>query len=682
MEADKNALDQAALEKSKEIAEGADYGARRLSGPLLYVSAGIALAMSGFQLYTAAFGTLTGTIQRSVHLCFAIILCFLFYPMTKKSKKKTIPFYDVIFAILGGWAAIYVTVFYADLVQRIGNPNMLDMVMGVITILCILEGARRAVGLPLALIAFIFILYAFAGPYLPEMLAHRGYGVRRVVDHLYLTMEGIFGVPLWVSSTFVFAFVLFGAILEKTGAMDYFMKLAFSLVGHTRGGPAKVAVVSSAFMGTISGSGIANVVTTGSITIPLMKRMGFKPEIAGAIETAASGNGQLMPPVMGAAAFVMAEFLGISYLEVVTAAILPAVIDQLALLGAVHLLSVKFGLKGMPRKELPKFFPILVRGIHFLVPIGILFYYLIVRRATPLTSAAMGIGATIFMFFIQSLVNSLGWGKPIGQKTEAENEITEKKKEIKEISWKPFLSFIVNMGDAMYKAARMMAGIGATCACAGIVVGVVTLTGAGLNMTNIVVDLSGGNIFFGLLITMVACLVLGMGVPTTANYVIMATIMAPALKAMNPDVPIIAIHLFVFYFGILADGTPPVCVAAYAAAGVAGADPLKTGINAFKLDMRTFLLPFMFITAPAMLLINTTFIEAAWIFVTASIGMYGLAASMQGFLLTDLKWWERIILFASAVALVKPGLITDALGLIGFGIIYFLQREEAKGAII
>jgi TRAP transporter 4TM/12TM fusion protein len=672
MEDNKIPQDQDTLAKSREIAEGADYGVRRLSGALLYISTGIALAMSCFQLYTAAFGTLTGTLQRSVHLCFALILCFLFYPMTKKSKKKTIPIYDLVFAALGGWAAIYVTVFYADLVQRIGNPNMLDMVMGVITVLCVLEGARRAVGLPLALISALFILYAFVGPYMPDILAHRGYGVRRVVDHLYLTMEGIFGVPLWVSSTFVFAFVLFGAILEKTGAMDYFMKLAFSLVGHTRGGPAKVAVVSSAFMGTISGSGVANVVTTGSVTIPLMKRLGFKPEIAGAIETAASGNGQLMPPVMGAAAFIMAEFLGIPYLHVVVAAALPAVIDQLALLGAVHLLSVKFGLKGIPRRELPRFFPILIRGTYFLVPIGVLFYYLIVKRATPLTSAAMGIGATILIFLIQSLMVSFGWGRENVQTTDIK----------KEISWKPIMSFFMNMGDAMYKAARMMAGIGATCACAGIVVGVVTLTGAGLSMTNIVVGLSGGNLYFGLFLTMVACLILGMGVPTTANYVIMATIMAPALKAMNPDVPIIAIHLFVFYFGILADGTPPVCVAAYAAAGVAGADPLKTGVNAFKLDMRTFLLPFMFITAPQMLLINTTFIEAAWIFISASIGMYALAASMQGFLLTDLKWYERVILFGSAVALVKPGLITDGIGLIGFAIIYVLQRRETKGAII
>jgi TRAP transporter 4TM/12TM fusion protein len=672
MEDHKITPDQDSLEKSKEIAEGADYGGRRLSGLLFYISAGIAFTMSCFQLYTAMFGTLTATLQRSVHLCFAIIICFLFYPMTKKSRTKTIPIYDLIFAALGGWAAIYVTVFYADLVQRIGNPSFLDMMMGVLTILFVLEAARRAVGFPLPLISALFIVYAFIGPYMPDILAHRGYGVRRVIDHLYLTMEGIFGVPLWVSSTFVFAFVLFGAILEKTGAMDYFMKIAFSLVGHTRGGPAKVAVVSSAFMGTISGSGVANVVTTGSVTIPLMKRLGFKPEIAGAIETAASGNGQLMPPVMGAAAFIMAEFLGISYLQVVVAAALPAVIDQLALLGAVHLLSVKFGLKGIPRKDLPKFFPIFIRGTYFLVPIGVLLYYLIIRRATPLTSASMGIAATILVFFIQSVMFSLGLGRQAEQNRDDQRVS----------SWKPMASFLVKMADAMCMGARMMAGIGATCACAGIVVGVVTLTGAGLNMTNIIIDLSGGNLYFGLFLTMVACLILGMGVPTTANYVIMATIMAPALKAMNPDVPIIAIHLFVFYFGILADGTPPVCVAAYAAAGIAGSDPLKTGVNAFKLDMRTFLLPFMFITAPQMLLINTNFIEASWIFISASIGMYALAASMQGFLLADLKWYERVILFASAVALVKPGLITDALGLIGFAFIYYFQRKTAKGAVI
>jgi TRAP transporter 4TM/12TM fusion protein len=671
MKADGETPEKDALERSREIAEGADYGARRLSGALATICGSIALAMSCFQLYTALFGTLTATLQRSVHLAFAITLCFLFYPMRKRSAARSIPLYDLILAALAGCAAIYVTVFYADLVQRIGNPTPVDLAMGVCAVALILEAARRAVGLPLPLISAIFVAYALLGPYLPDLLAHRGYTVRRVIDHLYLTMEGIFGVPLWVSSTFVFAFVLFGAILEKTGAMDYFMKLAFSLVGNTRGGPAKVSVVSSAFMGTISGSGVANVMTTGSVTIPLMKRLGFKPEIAGAIETAASGNGQLMPPVMGAAAFIMAEFLGIPYLHVITAAALPAVIDQLALLGAVHLLSLKFGLKGIPRSELPRFLPILVRGLHFLFPIAVLFYYLIVRHATPLTSAAMAMVAAIGVFLIQTLfLRRLETGGPETAPREGRAPTSPS----------PMIFFAVQLGDAMIKAARMMAGIGVTCACAGIVVGVITLTGAGLNMTNIVVGLSGGNVWIGLVLTMATCLVLGMGVPTTANYVIMASIMAPAVAAMVPDVPIIAIHLFVFYFGILADGTPPVCVAAYAAAGVAGADPLKTGINAFKLDMRTFLLPFMFITAPQMLLINTTFVEASWIFVTASIGMYALAGSMQGFLLRDLHWWERIVLFVSAVALVKPGLYTDVGGLIGFGLVYLLQRREIKGA--
>lgn len=663
---------QEAVERSKELAEGADYGARRVSGPWLYIATAVAVGMALFQVYTSLFGTLTATLQRSIHLSFAIVLCFLFFPGRKRGSQQTLPWYDIFLALVGGFASLYVTLFYEQLTQRIGNPTPLDLTMGVATVILVLEAARRAVGLPLPFISACFIAYALLGPYLPDILAHRGYTIRRVVDHLYLTMEGIFGVPLWVSSTFVYAFVLFGSILEKTGAMDYFMKLAFSLVGNTRGGPAKVAVVSSAFMGTISGSGVANVVTTGSVTIPLMKRLGFKPEIAGAIETAASGNGQLMPPVMGAAAFIMAEFLGIPYLEVVVAAALPAVIDQLALLGAVHLLSLKYGMKGIPRRELPRFLPVFVRGIYFLVPVAVLFYYLIVLKATPLTAAACGIVTSVLIFVFQAAMSACGKGALLPASS-LPPVLTPKE---------AASSFVLKMGEAMVRSSRLMAGIGVTCACAGIVVGVVTLTGAGLNMTNIMVELSMGSIWLGLFLTMVTCLVLGMGVPTTANYVIMATIMAPALKKMAEmsglDVPIIAIHLFVFYFGILADGTPPVCVAAYAAAGIAGADPLKTGINAFKLDMRTFLLPFMFITAPEMLLINTNFIEAAWIFVSASIGMYALAASMQGFFLRDNRWWERIVLFGSAVCLVKPGLVTDLLGLAGVALVYLWQKKDLK----
>jgi TRAP transporter 4TM/12TM fusion protein len=543
--------------------------------------------------------------------------------------------------------------------------------MGVLTIVLVLEASRRAVGWPLVIITSLFIFYGLFGPYFPGILAHRGYSFRRIVDHLYLTSEGIFGIPLWVSSTFVYAFVLFGAIFERTGAGEFLMKLAMSLVGHTRGGPAKVSVVASAFMGTFSGSGIANTATIGTLTIPLMKKVGFKPQVAGGIDTAAGGNGQIMPPVMGAAAFVMAEFLGIPYLDVCIAAALPAVIDQLALLGAVHLLATKYGFKGLPRAQLPKFFSTLASGLHFLVPILVLLYALVIQRLTPLTSAAMAIGAASTVFLARGLLTSVGI---IRVETQGAAPVAE-------TSWKPAQDCVRKMIDAMFNAGRSMSAIGVTCACAGTVVGMVSLTGAGLNMTNILVEFSLGNVYLAMMLTMVACLLLGMGVPTTPNYVIMATIMAPALIAMKPDTPLIAAHLFVFYFGILADGTPPVCLAAYAAAGIADADPFKTGLEAFKLDMRTFLLPYMFITAPQMLLIGLApgfmgVLEASWIFITASIGMYALAAGMQGFLIDDDTWYERIILLAVALCLVKPGIYTDIIGLIGFGSIYFLQKRR------
>jgi TRAP transporter 4TM/12TM fusion protein len=663
--------DEALVKKAEELIEKQEFGERRLSGISYHITFLIAIAFSCFQLYTAFFGVLTSTLQRSIHLTFAIALCFLFYPFSKKSKRKTIPFFDFILVVLAGASVIYVTLFYEDLVKRIGDPTSLDLAMGVATILLVLEASRRAVGWPLVIITGLFVIYGLFGPYFPGILAHRGYSFRRIVDHLYLTSEGIFGIPLWVSSTFVYAFVLFGAIFERTGAGDFLMKLAMSLVGHTRGGPAKVSVVASAFMGTFSGSGIANTATIGTLTIPLMKKVGFKPELAGGIDTAAGGNGQIMPPVMGAAAFVMAEFLGIPYLEVCIAAALPAVIDQLALLGAVHLLATKYGFKGVPRAQLPRFLPTLAGGLHFLVPIFVLLYALVIQRLTPLTAAAMAIAVASTIFLIRGLLTSAG----IIQVQAAAGTPAAPR------SWEPAQDSLRKMIDAMFNAGRSMSAIGVTCACAGMVVGMVSLTGAGLNMTNILVEVSFGNVYLSMVLTMIACLVLGMGVPTTPNYVIMATIMAPALIAMKPDTPLIAAHLFVFYFGILADGTPPVCLAAYAAAGIADADPFKTGIEAFKLDMRTFLLPYMFITAPQMLLIGLDpgimgVLEASWIFITSSFGMYALAAGMQGFLVDDDTWYERIVLLAVAFCLVKPGLYSDMIGLAGFALIYYLQKRR------
>jgi TRAP transporter 4TM/12TM fusion protein len=664
--------DEALVKKAEEMIEKQEFGERRLSGIPYRFTFLLAIAFSCFQLYTAFFGVLTSTLQRSIHLTFAITLCFLFYPFSKKSKRKTIPFLDFVLAVAAGASVVYVTLFYEDLVKRIGDPTSLDLAVGVTAILLVLEASRRAVGWPLVIITGLFVIYGLFGPYFPGILAHRGYSFRRIVDHLYLTSEGIFGIPLWVSSTFVYAFVLFGAIFERTGAGEFLMKLAMSLVGHTRGGPAKVSVVASAFMGTISGSGVANTATIGTLTIPLMKKVGFKPELAGGIDTAAGGNGQIMPPVMGAAAFVMAEFLGIPYLDVCIAAALPAVIDQLALLGAVHLLATKYGFKGVPRAQLPRFLSTLASGMHFLVPIFVLLYALVIQRLTPLTSAAMAIGVASTIFLIRGLLLSVGI---IRTETAAAPAASVEK------SWEPMRDSVRKMIDAMFNAGRSMAAIGVTCACAGMVVGMVSLTGAGLNMTNILVEMSFGNVYLAMVLTMVACLVLGMGVPTTPNYVIMATIMAPALIAMKPDTPLIAAHLFVFYFGILADGTPPVCLAAYAAAGIADADPFKTGIESFKLDMRTFLLPYMFITAPQMLLIGLDpgilgVLEASWIFITSSIGMYALAAGMQGFLIDDDTWVERIILLAVAFCLVKPGLYSDLIGLAGFALIYYWQKRR------
>jgi TRAP transporter 4TM/12TM fusion protein len=664
--------DRAGIAEAERLVKEAEFGARELGGWSFYLAGGVALGMTAFQLWTAAVGPLPGVLQRSVHLTFAIALVFLFYPAAKQARQRRLPWYDLVLAAAGAYAAAYVTIHHEALIQRVGTPAPLDVWMGTLLIVLVLEGTRRAVGLWLPLITTLFLAYAFVGPWMPELLSHRGYTVRRVVGQLYLTTEGLFGIPLAVSATFVFAFVLFGAVLERTGAGEYLIRVAFSLVGHTRGGPAKVAVVASAFMGTVTGSSIANTATIGSMTIPLMKRVGFKPEVAGGIETAAGGNGQLMPPVMGAAAFVMAEWLRVPYLEIAKAAALPAIIDQLGLLGAVHLLALKHGIRGLPKSELPRFLPTFATGLHYLIPVGVLLYYLIVEEYTPLTSAFMALVAAAGVFLAASAVQGFR-RRPVvpGQPPAAGPRLA-----VQEASRR--------LVEACYMGARNMASVALTCACAGVIVGIVTLTGVGLNLSGIVVDLSSGNLYLGLFLTMVACLVLGMGVPTTPTYIIMATLTAPALMALGQSqglaIPIIAVHLFVFYFGILADDTPPVGLAAYAAAGIARSDPFKTGIRAFTLDMRTFILPYMFITAPAMLLIDTTWYEAAWIFVTASLGMYALAAAMQGYLVTDARWWERAVLFASAILLVKPGLATDLAGMAGVGMIYAAQRRRAPDA--
>jgi len=656
-------MEKGSSNRIEELVQKAEFGARSLTGLLRYVAGGVAVAMSLFQFYTAGIRVLPASLQRSIHLMFVLGLCFLYYPMRKRSPTDRLPLYDALLAILAASSAAYTFVFYKDIVKRVGAPNTVDMVFAALALLFVLEVARRVIGPALPLISLIFVLYAFLGPYMPSLIIHRGYGLRRVLDQLYMSMEGIYGIPIGVSSTFVFAFVLFGAVLERTGAGEYFIKLAFSLLGHYRGGPAKVAVVSSGLFGMISGSSIANVVTTGTFTIPLMKRVGFKPEVAGAVESAASTHGQLMPPVMGAAAFVMAEMLGIPYLEIAKAAFIPALVSYIGLFGVVHLEAVKTGVQGLPRYELPRFWPTFFSGLHFLLSIFTLIYYLVVELASPQKAAFYATVVAIVTHFVRKLF--LVWY--VGAE--------------EAVFWRlggALKDSVITFASAFEAAARNIVGIAAACACAGIIIGITALTGLGLRMTELILTLAFGNFHLTLFMTMIASLILGMGIPTTATYIMMATLTAPAIVEINPLVPILAAHLFVFYFGIVADDTPPVAVAAYAAAGLAKGDPFKTGLQAFKFELRTFLLPFMFIYSPQFLLIRTTPLEVVWLTITASIGIYAFSVAVQNQFILETNIFERLVMLISALLLIKPGIITDSIGFAGFALVYVLQRRRVR----
>lgn len=624
----------------------------------------IGIIWSLFHLYTIGAGMLTATLQRSAHLSAGVALCFLYFPINRKNEASynVLPWWDIILAITGFVSIFYIFNQYEELVNRIGQPNTTDIIMGVITILVILEAARRAFGWVLPGVTVVFIAYAFLGPYLFEGLAHRGYTLRRVVDHIYLTGEGIFGIPVGVSATFVFGFVLFGAFFQEVGGGLYLVKLSYAALGRFRGGPAKAAVLASGFLGSIVGSSVANTAITGSLTIPVMKKSGFKPEVAGAVETAASTNGQFLPPVMGAAAFIMAEFTGIPYVKIIFHAALPAVISYVAILSIVHLEAAKTGMKPMRKEDIPPFWATFFEGIQYWIPVAILVYYLIIVRVTPLTAAYYSILAIITLSVIMKGMETYQQvckGTSLGECS-------------------------VNQGKALYllfyksldSAAKGMAGIAVACACAGIIVGIVTLTGLGMRMTMFISVLASNNLLFLLVMSAGMSIILGMGLPTTAKYVVMATLVAPAILFVQPTLPVVAVHLFIIYYAILADDTPPVGVAAYAAAAIARADPIKTGFLAFKFDLAAFLLPFMFIYNPALLLIDTTWYHALLIAATSLFGMYCFAAVIQRWLFTRLKIWEQVVLLAIAISMVWPNVISDILGLAVFGIIYFSQKAR------
>ena len=651
--------------------------------------AAIAFSWSLYQLYIVLDPGNSAHV-RSIHLAFGIALAFSMHAMSKSPKlRATITWYDFVIMFIGVAAVLYQWYAYKDLAMRSGAWTQMDIIVGITTILIILEASRRVMGLPLMLAAVVFLLYDYFGPYLPDMIAHKGASINKIMGQMVLTTEGIFGVPLGVSASFVFLFVLFGALLDKAGAGEYFIKVSYTILGKYDGGPAKAAVAASGMFGMISGSSIANTVTVGTFTIPLMKRLGFSAHKAAAVETAASVNGQLMPPIMGAAAFIMAEFLGLNYTDIVFAAFIPAFTCYFALFYIVHLEAKKNGLKGEDASVLGRTWPIFIRGIHYLIPIFFLIYTLIVLRQSAQSAAFSAIMFLMVIMVVQ---------KPFKAYLNKEK-----------ITLPLILEGFSDIGNGMVMGAKNMVSIAVATAVAGIIVGSVTLTGIGLVLAEVIDNLSGGYIMAVLFMTAFVSLVLGMGLPTTANYIVMAALTAPIIMELAGNsgylIPTIAAHMFVFYFGILADDTPPVGMAAYASAAIAKSDPIVTGIQSFIYDIRTGILPFMFFFNNELLLIGGVDGEdpndsSKWVWITnpfeillifggAVLGMFAFTSATQSFVLTKINALERIGLVLVIPFLMLPKIMATKLGLpshyisyvIGltlYGFIYFNQRIKFK----
>ena len=606
------------------------------------IVAAIAITFSVFQLYTAIFGVLDAQLQRAIHLGFGLALAYLLYPFRRAwTRDHYFHPIDIVFAVLGAATPAYLVIQYRELITRAGTVSPVDTVVGGLGILLVIEATRRVVGLPMVTVVLVFIAYAFLGPYMPGVLAHRGLTPEQLIGHLYFTTEGIFGIPLGVSSTFIFLFILFGAYLESTGLGKFFIDLANALAGWASGGPAKVAVLSSGLMGTVSGSSVANVVGTGSLTIPMMKKLGYNANFAGAVEAAASTGGQLMPPVMGAAAFLMAEFVGVPYIDVVKAAAIPALLYFTGVWLGVHFEAKRKKLKGIPRAELPNPLTLLKERGHLAIPL-IVIVYLLVSGYTPMRAALVA----IFLSILCAMLRKSTRMKPI------------------EIVY------------GLERGAKGVLGVLVACASAGIIIGVVTKTGVGLRLASGLIDLAGGMLLPAMFFTMITAIVLGMGVPTTANYVITSTIAAPALEQMG--VPVLAAHMFVFYFGIIADVTPPVALAAYAGAGISGGNALKTGVHASKLAVAAFIIPYVFVLSPVLLMVDATPLAIVSVTLTALLGMIAISSALCGFLADHCRPYERLLLIIAGLLMIKPGGITDLVGLVLFVVILVMQYRRAK----
>ena len=630
-----------------------------LKGWNLKLIGGVAIAWTLFQLWYASpfpfifnFGQFIDVPARAIHLAFAFTLCFLLYPSIKSKRNQKIQLIDFVFVFLGLLTTLYLVIGYEGLVHRQGLMSTItilsftipyEIIIGSTGIILLLEATRRVVGLPLVIIAVIFILYSFFGRILPDLIAHPGLSLNRLVGYHWLGGEAIFGIPISVSVGFIFLFVLFGSVLDAAGGGKYFLNLAFASVGRMRGGPAKAAILASGLTGMISGSSVANTVTTGAFTIPIMKKTGLSAVKAGAIEVAASVNGQLMPPIMGAAAFIMAELLGISYLQVVTHAILPAIISYIALFYISHLESVKLGIKGLPEKDIPPLGKTFIEGIHYLIPIAVLVYLLLIKNWTASSAVFYSIISLLVVIIVKNL-----WLAKQGDLTIID-------------SLKLSFNQIIT---GFEKGAINMVSVGVAIATAGIIVGAVSSTGLSNNLIIVVETIAGSNIIILLGLTAVLCILLGMGLPTTANYLVVAALMANVVvevgNASGYIFPLIAVHLYVFYFGLMADITPPVGLASYAAAAISRADPIQTGIQAFWYSLRTAILPIVFIFNHELLLIGIeNWIHALVVISTSLIAILVFTAATQRWFLTQMRWYEVIAFLIIAMSLFRPGFILD-----------------------
>ncbi|MBN2286394.1 MAG: TRAP transporter permease [Tissierellales bacterium] len=602
----------------------------------------IAVMISMYHFITSYIGYPATHKHRALHVAMMLFLTFFLYPARSKSSRKKAHWYDYLFAALSLSVAAYVWVDYVGFINRMGMPNTLDIIMGTILVVMVLEASRRISGWPLVILSLLFIAYGLFGQNMPGIFAHRGYNWAKLINHIFINTEGIYGTSVNVAASYIFLFILFGSIMNKSGMGQFFNDIALALAGHTKGGPAKVAVIASGFLGSINGSAVANVVTTGAFTIPLMKKTGYSKEFAGSVEASASVGGQLLPPIMGAAAFIMAEMLGIKYGVIVISAAIPALMYYFGIIVQVQLRASKNNLVGIPKEQLPKVKDVMKARGHLILPIIFLLYMLLFSGRTVIFSAFLTIVVTIAVSMIKK----------------------ETRMSVKDII------------DAFNEGAKSTVSVAIACAVVGIIIGIVSLTGFGLNMANAIIQIGKSNLLATLFLTMVTCMILGMGLPSIPAYLITATMAAPALIQLG--IPALAAHMFVFYYAMFANLTPPVALASFAAAGVSGGDPMKTGYQSVRLALAGFIVPYMFVYNNSLLLIDTTPLLAIRVVITSLIGVFMIGIATEGYFLTPISKIFRVIVFAGSLMMITESLYQDIIGLGIFVLIIVAQKIKVK----